>query len=468
MARQRRRKHLRIDESFWIWLESPNTPMHVAALAVFESENEPAAAVVKRIMTAFRAQTDAHPRFRTVIRMRRFPRRGRRELADRIDLDLHLRHHVLPKSNGEHALAQLISRLQSNRLDAALPMWEVHVIEGPHDNQFALYLKAHHSLINGVDAVRMLGRSLATDAETITPKPLWTVSGPQPRLTTAGDDPARVTIRERARLLSIAARAVAQLCWTGRGKSPLTGPFAALSSYLNVDPGPRRKAHTISVDLSKLKTLAEGSGTTLNDIVLAACSTALRRYLLDVDALAAEPLIAGCPVSIAAPEGSSADSSIGIMFADLATNQADPVARVSTIARSTKAAKDHQTALPHSALLPYSILAMGSHTFRQITPGAVNRLPPAFNLIISNVAGPPRPLYLAGARMVELHPLSLLFKGEALNITAVSYADRMNLGFIACPTALPQSHLIPRYFVDAVDELENRSAASIPGMTRPA
>ncbi|WP_433622039.1 wax ester/triacylglycerol synthase family O-acyltransferase [Nocardia sp. CA-120079] len=469
MGHPKRRRHLRIDESFWAWLDSPDTPMHVAALAVFESDNEPTSAVVKRVMAGFRARTDVHPRFRTVIRMRRFPRRARRELVDHLDLDLHMRHHVLPDTDDEHALAQLISHLQSKRLDAGRPMWELHVIEVLHGNRFALYVKAHHSLVNGVDAVRMLGRSLTPAADAITPTPLWTIDGPRPRLTTAtGSGRARASITEHVSLLFAASKAVARLCRPRRGDSPLTSPFAARRSRINVDTGPQRRVRTVSMDLNKLKRLAQASETSVNDVALAACSTALRRYLLDIGELPAKPLIAGCPVSIAAPEGSAADSSIGIMFADLATNRADAVARLRTIARSTRAAKDHQAALPHRALLPYSILAMGSHTLRQIAPGAVEHMPPAFNLIISNVPGPPQPLYLAGARMVELHPLSLLFKGEALNITALSYNDRMNFGLTACASALPQVDLIARYLEDAVAELETHYASTFPDLSRPA
>ncbi|WP_431970515.1 wax ester/triacylglycerol synthase family O-acyltransferase [Nocardia sp. bgisy134] len=466
VGRQKRSKHLRIDESFWVWLESPTTPMHVAALATFETDGEPAAEVVRRILADFRKRTDVDPRFRTVIRMRRFPRRARRALVDDIDLDFHLRHHTLSAAGGESELAQLVSQLRSSRFDTRRPMWQVHVIEGLSGNRFAVYLAAHHALINGVDAVRLLSRSLATDGGAPVATPVWTIGRPRPT-----DIEARRATKSRpnpARALFAAAKAVGTLFLAWRTNAPLTGPFTAPRSRLNVDIGPRRRVCTASIDLNRIKDLSKASGASPNDIVLAACSTALRRYLLDIGGLPDKPLIAGCPVSIAAPEGSNADSSIGIMFADLATDQPDPAARLTTISRSTTAAKNHQAALPHAAPLPYSILAMAPHTIRQLTPGAVERLAPAFNLIVSNVPGPSQPRYLAGARMAGLYPLSLLFKGEALNITAVSYAGRMHLGFTACPTALPEVQLLARYIDDAVDELEDRYATAIPDLPKPA
>ncbi|MFE5286002.1 wax ester/triacylglycerol synthase family O-acyltransferase [Nocardia sp. NPDC056611] len=468
MGRQKRRKHLRIDESFWAWLDSPSTPMHVAAVAVFESEDDSATAVVARIMTAFRERTDTHHRFRTVIKMRRFPRLSRRELVDQLDLDKHLHHHVTSGSDFEHALAHLISQLQSRRMDARLPMWELHVIEVTGTNRFALYVKAHHSLINGVDAVRMLGRSLqiAPDEHTVTP--LWTIDGPRPRLTTVASGSPRASFCSKARPIAAATKAVARLYNPFRNRSPLTGPFAASLSRLNADTGASRRIRTVSLDMNTLKQLAQASGTSLNDVALATCSTALRRYLLDVGDLPAKPLIAGCPVSISAPGGSSANSSIGIMFADLATDRADTVERLTTIACSTQAAKDHQAALPHGALLPYSILAMGSHTLRQVAPHATEFMAPAFNLIISNVPGPSRPLFLAGAKLIELYPLSLLFKGEAINITALSYDNRMNFGLTTCASSGLDVDLIARYLEQAVGELETRYAAKLPNLTKPA
>ncbi|WP_433725468.1 wax ester/triacylglycerol synthase family O-acyltransferase [Nocardia sp. CA-129566] len=465
MGRRETRKHLPIDDSFWVWLDSPETPMHVAALAIFEPNDDPA--VAQRVVAGFRKRTDVDPRFRSVIRMRRFPRRARREPADDIDVDRHLRHHALSGSDGETELAQLISGLQSNRIDMRRPPWEVHVIEGLPGNRFAVYLKAHHALINGVDAVRLLGRSLTTDADATALTPVWTIGRPRPQPTTS-DGRARAARPIRAKVLFAALRAVGTLFCARPTNSALTSPFAAPRSPLNVGVGPRREVCTASIDLGTIEDLSKASGTSRNDIVLTACSTALRRYLLDIDGLPDKPLIAGCPVSIAAPDGSSADSSIGIMFADLATDRADPGARLLRISRSTTAAKQHQAALPHPALVPYAVLAMAPHTIRQVVSGAVDRSAPMFNLIISNVPGPSEPRYLAGARMVGLYPLSLLFKGDALNITAVSYAGRLNLGFTACPTALPRVQLLTRYVEEAFEELEIRHAAAVADLPSSA
>ncbi|MFI8975200.1 wax ester/triacylglycerol synthase family O-acyltransferase [Nocardia asteroides] len=449
VGRPRGRKHLKIDDSFWMWLESPETPMHVAALAIFETDGEDAVTVAKRIVTTFREQTECDQRFQSLIQRKRFPRRAQRGAVDDVEIDFHLRHEALPAPGGELELAQLISRLHSIQLDARRPMWEVHVIEGLQGNRFAIYTKVHHALMNGVDAVRLLGRALATDAEAAIPDPMWVLGRP-PRSTPPSTTRTR---RKRLRMWKASLEAVDSLRRARHTDSSLVGPFVAPRSALNVEIGPQRRVCTASIDLSRVKQLAKRSGASVNDVVLAACSAALRRYLLDVGGLPDKPLIAGCPVSIAS-EGASPDSSVGIMLADLATDEADPVTRLSAISRSARAAKEHQSAVPHGALVAYSILAMLPHTVRQVVPGAVRTLPPMFNLIISNVPGPQQTLYLGGARMVGLFPLSLLFKGEALNITVVSHAGRMNFGFTACRRSLPHVQRIGLYLEDAFDELD--------------
>lgn len=395
------------------------------------------------------------PRFGFLLEKRRFPRRARLRPAATVEIDNHLHHHALPAPGGDRELTQLISRLHSRQLDLCRPMWEVHVIEGLHDNRFAVYLKVHHALINGVDAVRLLGRSLATDAEAGLTAPVWATDMAR-RSPPIDNTLVRSARPSRTRLLVATVRAAYTLGRSRRVDSALTGPFCAPRSSLDVDSfSPHRHIRTTSIALERIKRLSKHSENTLNDVVLAMCSAALRRYLLEHDGLPDKPLIAGCPISIATPGRSTANSAIGIMFADLATDRADPHARLSEIARSTKAAKSHLSTLPHEALVGYSVLAMAPHTLRQLVPGAIARSSPTFNLIVSNVPGPELPRYLAGARMVELHPLSLLFKGEALNITAVSCDGQMNFGFTACRDTIPDLHLLTRYLEDAVDELEN-------------
>jgi WS/DGAT/MGAT family acyltransferase len=235
---------------------------------------------------------------------------------------------------------------------------------------------------------------------------------------------------------------------------------------------PQRRVSTATIELDRVSALAEASGTTLNDIVLALCSTALRRYLQDLDELPAQPLTAMCPVSVRPADGEAEGNAVSMILASLATDEADPVARLRVIAASTAAGKKHLRSLDKAALTAYSSLAMAPHFARQLVPGAA-RTRPMFNVVISNVPGPRRPLYAAGARMESFFPVSLLFKNEALNITVLSYDGHLNFGFTADRSALPHVQDLAVYTVQALDELEDRTSvlekcASNPAHINPA
>ena len=244
----------------------------------------------------------------------------------------------------------------------------------------------------------------------------------------------------------------------GAGANPLVGLFQAPRSPLNVPITPQRRVSTATVDLARVNALAKATGTTLNDIVLALCSAALRRYLLDLGALPERPLVAMCPVSVRTPDAHSEGNAVSMILASLATDEPDPQRRLTAIAASTQACKAHLRSLPKAALDAYSSLAMTPHLARQLVPGAASGARPVFNVVISNVPGPRQPLHAGGARAEQIFPMSLLFKNEALNITVLSYADQLNFGFTACRSALPHVQDVAVYTVEALEELE-RSVA---------
>jgi diacylglycerol O-acyltransferase len=149
-----------------------------------------------------------------------------------------------------------------------------------------------------------------------------------------------------------------------------------------------------------------------------------------------------------------------MMLVELATDEADPLERLRRIAASSAAAKEHFQAMPAASRADYSALMMLPHVLRQVTPVARRATPPVFNLVISNVPGPQQPLYLGGSRLDAFYPFSLLFNGEALNITVLSYDGRLHFGFTACRTALPHVQKLALYLADAVGELEKATQPS--------
>jgi WS/DGAT/MGAT family acyltransferase len=199
--------------------------------------------------------------------------------------------------------------------------------------------------------------------------------------------------------------------------------------------------------------VAKASHGTLNDVVLALCAGALRRFLAQQNDLPAEPLTAMLPVNIRPKDDPGGGNAVGAILASLATDIIDPLERIKTIIGSTTRAKEQLQGMSKSAILQFTSMLMAPMLLSQI-PGAAGRVRPAFNLAISNVPGPEKPLYFRGYRMDSYFPLSIPFLGYGLNITVVTYVDTLNFGFIGCRDTLPHLQRLAVYSREALEELE--------------
>jgi WS/DGAT/MGAT family acyltransferase len=199
--------------------------------------------------------------------------------------------------------------------------------------------------------------------------------------------------------------------------------------------------------------VAKAAGGTLNDVVLALSGASLRRYLGELGALPSEPLVAMLPVNIRPKDDVGGGNAIGAILASLATDLADPAERLAAIIASTRSAKEQLQGMSKAAILQYSAL-LCSPFMLQMLPGAVGRVRPTFNVVISNVPGPDEPRYFRGARLEAAYPMSIPIHGLALNITCNSYAGTLNFGFIGCRDTLPHLQRLAVHCGDALAELE--------------
>jgi WS/DGAT/MGAT family acyltransferase len=224
--------------------------------------------------------------------------------------------------------------------------------------------------------------------------------------------------------------------------------------------------------MERLRALAAAGQGTLNDVVLAVCSGALRRFLLERDALPQQSLTTGIPVSVRPKDDEGGGNAISFIVATLATDIADPAERFRAIRDSVRHAKAHVQALPRAAMLQYTVLLMAP-TLVTLLTGIGGRTRPMFNITISNVPGPEKPLYFRGAELVALYPASIVTHGQALNITCQSYAGVMNFGFTGCHSTVPSLQKLAVYASDALEELEAtllprvRRAQSAPSGVAP-
>jgi diacylglycerol O-acyltransferase len=471
-------------DSVFLSVESPQTPMHVGGLELFEPAADSGSP--SEIFEQLSSGDDVAPLFK---------KRARRSLAtagqwaweeDRqFDLRHHVRHNSLPRPGRILELLALCSRLHGTLLDRQRPLWELHFIEGLADGRFAIYLKVHHALLDGLSAQRLLQRILTKDPTTrdlpppwanrpapVRPSPAAQQDVPAKSDVPAGSDvpakpagPRQPSPEEVVANLLRTARAVAAdvagipsaLARTvNRGLQSQSAPisFAAPRSMLNVPISGSRRFAAQSWPLPRIHRIRRGAGCTVNDVVLAACSGALRTYLSSFDALPESPLIAMVPVALRVRDRHrESGNALGAVMCDLGTQLAEPADRLDTVRRSMKEGKQ---AL--SELTPLQIVAMTglgmSPLMLQSIPGYHELLRPPFNLIISNVPGPRTSLYLNGARLAGIYPLSIPYHGQALNITCTSYADELSFGLTGCRRTVPHLQRMLGYLEDELTALE--------------
>ena len=448
-------KRLNMLDASWLMVESPETAMQVAGLQIFKLPKNAPDDFIQHLVQYLRSFPVTTPPFN--YRLARSPLAKLApawETMRDVEIDYHLRHSALPRPGGERELGMLISRLHSIPLDKSRPLWECHVIEGLENNRFALYIKAHHSLMDGMAAIRIIQSTLSEDPNFEEVPPPW--SRPVPKVPRAERVPISPLeqLREQFSALPDAVRGLRALRAARKDHdSELIAPYTAPPSVLNTRVTAQRRVATQSHELARYKRLAEVGDCTLNDIVLAVCGGALRRYLQEMNALPEKPLIANLPVSVRPKDDEGSGNAISTMLASLATDVPDVKARLEAIKISTKSGKEHLQGLPRAAISHYTTLMMLPFMVGQLT-GRINLKKPMFNTVVSNVPGPKNPLYFNGAHLEALYPVSLIFDGQALNITVLSYADKINWSFTACRSSVPHVQRLAVYTGDSLTELE--------------
>ena len=440
--------------------ENRNMPMHVGGLQLFTRPDGAGPDYVREMYEEMRDVEEISPLFL---------KHPHRSLATggqlvwkpdaQFDIDHHLRHSALPTPGRVRELLELCSRLHSTRLARERPLWEAHVIEGLADGRVGLYTKTHHALLDGVSAMRLLASTLSTDPdERGMPAPWATMPARTERATsdTGLADLPMSALRSAFGLTAEAAGLPGALVKTItkglRNETSAVSLHAPRTIFNQSITGSRRFAAQ-DWPIERLQAVGRATGTTINDIVLAMCAGAMRAYLLELDALPDAPLVAMVPVGLNAKQSQVASAeggnAVGAVMVQLATDRADPAARLGAIHRSMK---DGKEAL--SSMTPTQILAMSAigQAPAILTPmlrmqGIVR---PPYNLIISNVPGPRTTQYWNGARLVGMYPLSIPINGMALNITCTSYDGNLAFGLTGCRRTVPH---LQRLLVHLDDEL---------------
>ncbi|MDC9004885.1 WS/DGAT/MGAT family O-acyltransferase [Mycobacterium marinum] len=442
-------------DSMFLFVESREHPMHVGGLSLFEPPEGAGPDFVRNFYEALVANHEFQPTFR------KHPATiggGIARVAwaydDDLDVDYHVRRSALPSPGRVRDLLELTSRLHTSLLDRHRPLWELHVVEGLSDGRFAMYAKMHHALIDGVSAAKLMQRTMSADPSDTEVRAMWNLPRPPRPESNGGGSSLVGSLVKMAGSVAGLAPSTLKLARAALFEQQLTLPFAAPHTMFNVKVGGARRCAAQSWSLQRIRAVKQAAGVTVNDAVLAMCAGALRYYLIEQDALPDAPLIAMVPVSLRSKEqADSGGNMVGSVLCNLGTNVEDPAQRIEIISASMRANKKVLADLPRLQVLALSGLNMAPLTLAGV-PGFLSTVPPPFNIVISNVPGGAQPLYYGGARLDGSYPLSNIPDGQALNITLVNNADRLDFGLVGCRRSVPSLQRLLGHLETSLKDLE--------------
>jgi diacylglycerol O-acyltransferase / wax synthase len=477
-----RMQQLRGLDSMFLSLESSTNLFQVGAVTILDPSTAPPGtpAPYEALREVVERRLDRIPPFRCRMAPVPFGLDHPRWVEDAPDLDRHIRRGALPAPGGEAELAEYAAEVLSRPLDRTRPLWEIHLVEGLEGGLVAGVAKIHHSAIDGIAGTEVTGHLMDLEPQ---------ISGEEER---RGAPRVEQTPSNLGLLRDSLIHATQRALPTARflGQLPLTAarmrihnrkpdtvpppsPFRSPPrTPLQKSVGAQRALGLARIDRADVAHVREATGATVNDVVLAITSAALRDYLEERGALPEEPLVAFVPVSIRSRTDTleSGTNRLSGMLVSLATDVSDPLVRLSAISESTNSAKDQGQVIGHEMfsqladLTVPALLGPAGRLARAV--GFTTRLPP-FNVVVSGFPGPNFGLYCAGAEMMAYHPFGPVIDGAAVNVTAMSYKDQIGFGVLACRDAVTDADAIARSIPEAMRELSKAVEACHRKPQRP-
>ena len=453
-----------LDAAF-LYLENPTNHMHVAMTMVLDPSTVPGGYTFESVKEFIRGRLHLVPPFRRRLVKVPFNLAHPVWIEDPdFDLDFHIRRVACPAPGGRRELGEMAGQIASTPLDRSRPLWELWVIEGLKQDRIGVVTKVHHSAIDGASGADLMVHLF--DLEPDPPAQPPPVEREPERIPTdlellgyAAASRFRKTIA-LPKLIGQTAQAVNRVVQGRRdpdkpvGAAPLSAPATSWCGSLS----PMRTVGFARVPLQDVRALKTAFGCTVNDVVLALCAGTLRSYMLDRGELPNDPLVAACPVSVRIDGESSGGNKVSAMFTTLDTHLADPIERICAIQACTVGAKEEHLAVGADMLQNWAEYA-APNTFNLASRlyaswGLAGSHRPIHNVIISNVPGPPFPLYYAGAEMVAAYPMGPVMEGVGLNITVFSYRGSVDFGFMVDRELVPDVWNMADRVKDALTELQ--------------
>jgi len=437
--------------------ETRESPRHVAGLSLFDPPQDGGKDFVARLVEDMRAVPPCPPfTWKLGSRLGALPV----WLDTEPDMKHHVRHLAVPRPGGYNELMKLVSDLHGELLDRSRPVWEFYIIEGLPEGQIAFYSKVHHAYADGATMSRWLDQSLSADPRSDKFKPMWSIAAAagrrrrQQSLTQVLEEFGKTAGRQLisvAELYTMLLKHSLKALRLSDSKVPI--PFTAPRTMLNQKLTAPRNVATAMIDLERLRRAGKAAGGTINDVVLTLCDAALTRYLSERGELPSKPLVAEMPVDLRAEQHEGGGNVISILLVEMARGNMDVRERFAAIRDSSHTVIKEFSGLSNDAVMTYTLVVQ---VLAQLgdSLGLADRLPPLGNLVISNVPGPRHPLYLRGARMTGIFPISTVAPGTVMNITVFSYAGKLMFGLVAGRDAIPDLQQLTAYIPESLAELE--------------
>lgn len=371
----------------------------------------------------------------------------------KFDFSYHIRMSMLPGSGSNEQLRDLVERLHSHLLDRTRPLWEVYLIEGLAEGRFAIFTKIHYAMADGKMANSWLSGYLQNAPTETDYRPFWQIPSFRPgykesagMIETLLSSSLRGVkqLRSVPGMLKISTRMALKLLHL-RDAGPAL-PFCAPRTPFSVPATRTRIVSFGQLPFEKMRSMSKVAGVTLNDVILCCVDIGLNRYLKEKGIFLRKPLVAQVPVSIG---DGRRNALTGVTLGSI---DAEPLEHLETIHRSTASVKQDLFSLPGESVVNYSLLLQATASITEWL-GISKFLPPLGSVIVSNVKGQQEKAYLAGAKLQEVYPVSVLSAGTALNITLYSYHDKVFFGLVGCKNELPDLDFLARHVEDACNIL---------------
>lgn len=470
-----------LDAAF-LYNETERSPMHVASVQVIElPEGTSETQFIADLKALAMSRIHQIPYFTNKLQFVPFNLDHPVWIRDeQFDINRHILRADVAAPGGRRELEAKIAELHASTMDRSKPMWELWVLTGLEGGRVAFYNRSHHCALDGVSGQAAVAAFMDPTPETRAMEPapegFFRAAGPKPAselLFGAMENFLKFQIRQASKTMAhmdTATRLWQRAVDPSKGMGAITE--AAPRTRFNRSVGTSRSYATGELPLTEVKAIGKMTGATVNDVFLAVCAGAMRRYFERRGELPDQPLIAGCPVSLRKPGDTNLNNQVSMMLVDCATNEADPVKRLLKVAKSSVQAKGLMADVAESYDSDFAVPGLPglmAGMIRAVEAGNLADLPVRLpcNVVISNVPGPREQMYVLGGRMLTHYPVSIPAHGQGVNITVQSYVDHMFFAVTGCAKALPDADALRDDMLEAFLELKKPLLDKVPAKFQP-